>query len=136
MDVKGSGTKEDPWVMKTRPGKSEYLIWKDESADPPALMCKVGATVLGYHLRGLEDCHAMLKAHGDWMELGNKDEGKDTKEGPVEHWARAADNPLGGYYGIKKGLRGRITNYVTPVMEMLGMVELEHNAHNNRVRAI
>ena len=93
MDVKGSGTKEDPWVMKTPPGKSEYLIWKDEAADPPALMCKVGSTVLGYQLRGLEDCHAMLKAHGDWMELGNKDEGKDTKEGTVEHWARAADNP-------------------------------------------
>ncbi len=136
MDVKGSGTKEDPWVMKTPPGKSEYLIWKDEAADPPALMCKVGSTVLGYQLRGLEDCHAMLKAHGDWMELGNKDEGKDTKEGTVEHWARAADNPVGGYYGIKKGLRGRFANYVTPVMEMMGMVELEHNARNNRVRVI
>jgi hypothetical protein len=99
-------------------------------------MCKVGSTILGYQWRGLEDCHAMLKAHGDWMELGNKDEGKDTKEGTVEHWARSENNPVGGYYGIKKGLRGRFANYVTPLMEMLGMVELEHNARNNRVRAI
>lgn len=136
MDVNGSGTKEDPWVMKTPPGKSEYLVWKDEAAEPPALMCRVGSTVLGYQWRGLEDAHKLLKAHGDWMELGNKDEGKETKEGTLEHWARAADNPIGGYYGIKKGLRGRFANYVAPVMEMLGLVELEHNARNNRVRAI
>jgi len=136
MDMKGSGTKEDPWVLKTPPGKSEYLMWKDEEADPAALMCKVGSTVLGYQLRCLDDLQAMLKAHGDWMELGSKDEGKDPNEGSVEAWARASDNPVGGYYGIKKGLRGRFANYVPPLMEALGMAELEHNARNNRMRAI
>ena len=135
MDVKGSGTKEDPWVLKTPPGKSEYLVWKDEDADPAALMCKVGSTVLGYQLQCLDDLHTMLQANGDWMELGSKDEGKDPKEGTVEAWARAADNPVGGYYGIKKGLRGRFANYVPPVMELMGLAELEHNARNNRMRA-
>jgi len=135
MNVKGNGTKEDPWNLRTPPGKSEYLMWKDENASPPALMCKVGSTLLGYQLRCLEDAHNMLKEYGDWMELGNKDEGKETKEGTLEDWARSTKNPVGGYYGIKKGLRGRFGNYVPPLMEALGMVELEHNARNNRVRA-
>ena len=132
----GSGTKEDPWVLKTPPGKSEYQMYIDEEADPPTLVCLVGSTKLGYQLRCLEDAHAMLKEYGDWMELGNKDEQKETKEGTLEHWARSPDNPVGGWYGIKKGLRGRFGNYVPPLMEHLGMVELEHNTRNNRVRAI
>jgi len=136
MATIGHGTKDDPCVLKTPPGKAEYLIWKDEAAEPPALMCKVGSTVLGYQLRCLDDLQAMLKAHGDWMELGSKDEGNEPKETCVEARARAADNPVGGYYGIKKGLRGRFANYVPPVMEMMGLAELEHNARNNRMRAI
>ena len=135
-DVKGQGTKKDPWVLKTPPGKSEYLVWKDEEADPPALMCKVGSTVLGYQLRCLEELHCMLKDHGEWMELGSKDEGKDPKVGSVEEWGRSPNNPVGGYYGIKKGLRGRFANYVPPVMELLGLAELEHKARNNRMRAM
>ena len=135
-DVRGQGTKEDPWILKTPPGKSEYLVWKDEEADPPALMCKVGSTVLGYQLRCLDDLHTMLKEKGDWVELGSKDEGKDPKAGSVEEWGRSPNNPVGGYYGIKKGLRGRFANYVPPVMELLGLAELEHNARNNRMRAI
>jgi hypothetical protein len=109
---------------------------KDESHDPPILVCTVGKTVLHYDLRALEDCHAMLKAHGDWMDLGNADEQKPAKEGTVEAWARSDDNPLGDWYGLKKGLRGRFGNYIPPLMEALGMVELEHNARNNRMRAI
>ncbi len=131
----GSGTKEDPWVLKTPPGKSEYMMYRDEEADPPALVCVVGSTRLSYHLRCLEDANEMLKAHGDWMELGSKDEKQDVKQRTLEAWARAADNPVGGWYGLKKGFRGRFANYVPPLMEQMGMVELEHNARNNRVRA-
>ena len=132
----GSGTKEDPWVLKTPPGKSEYMMYKDEEADPPALVCVVGSTKLSYQLRCLEDASEMLRAHGDWMELGSKDEKQDVKEGTLEAWAHATDNPVGGWYGLKKGFRGRFANYVPPLMEQLGMVELEHNPRNNRVRAI
>ena len=132
----GSGTKEDPWVLKTPPGKSEYMMYKDDESDPPALVCVVGSTRLSYQLRSLEDAHAMLKDHDDWMDLGSKDEKQDVKEGTLEAWARSADNPVGGWYGLRKGYRGRFANYVPPLMEQMGMVELEHNARNNRVRAI
>lgn len=134
--VKGKGTLEDPWVLKTPPGKSEYMMYKDESSDPPSLMCVVGKTKLSYQLRCLDDLHAMLKEHGDWMPLGSTDEQKPPKEGTVEAWGRSADNPVGGWFGLKKGFRGRFANYVPPLMEALGMVELEHNARNNRMRAI
>lgn len=105
------------------------------AAKPPALIVQVGTTRLSYHLRCIEDLHAHLKARGDWVELGNADEGKPTKDGSVEAWARAADNPVGGYYGLRKGYRGRFVNYVTPVLELLGLAELEHGPRNNRVRA-
>lgn len=131
----GSGTKDDPWILNTPPNSSQFEVWKDEANDPPALVVQVGKTRLSYQLRALEDAHAMLKAHGDWMPLGNADEGKSTKEGTLEDWARADSNPVGGYYGLRKGYRGRFANYVSPTMELLGMVELEHNARNNRVRA-
>ena len=136
IDFSGSGTQDDPWVLKTPPGRSEYLAWRDESSDPPALMCKVGSTQLSYQLRCLDDLHNMLREHGDWMLLGNADEQKPAKEGSVEAWARSASNPVGGWYGLKKGLRGRFANYVPPVMEALGLAEVEHNARNNRMRAI
>jgi hypothetical protein len=132
----GDGTKEIPWIVKTPPGKSEYQMYRDETADPPALVCVVGSTKLSYQLRCLEDLHAMLKEHGDWMPLGSTDEKKPPKEGTVEAWGRSPDNPVGGWYGLRKGFRGRFANYVPPLMEVLGMVELEHNARNNRVRAI
>ncbi|MGD9093014.1 MAG: hypothetical protein PVF74_09195 [Anaerolineales bacterium] len=135
-DVKGQGRKEDPWILKTPPGKSEYQVYKDEAANPPALICVVGKTKLSYQLRCLEDLHAMLKEYGDWMPLGSTDEQKPAKEGTVEAWARSPDNPVGGWYGLKKGFRGRFANYVPPLMEHLGMVELEHNARNNRMRAV
>ncbi len=132
----GMGVAGDPWILKTPPQTSDFEVWKDEAADPPALIVQVGKTRLSYQLRAIDDAHAMLKAHGDWMPLGNADEGKPTKEGTLEHWARSADNPVGGYYGLRKGYRGRFANYVAPVMEMLGLVELEHNARNNRVRGL
>lgn len=136
VPVTGSGTQDDPWVLRTPPGKSEYMLYKDESADPPALVCIVGTTTLGYQLRCLADLHAMLKAHGDWMPLGSTDEQKEAAPGTVEAWARSPENPVGGWYGLKKGLRGRFANYVPPLMEHLGLAELEHNARNNRMRAL
>lgn len=129
----GSGTKDDPWQLKTPPGTSDITMYRDEAAG--ALVCNAGGTELRYQLRCIEDLHAMLKAHGDWMDLGNADEQKPAKEGTVEAWARSADNPVGGWYGIRKGFRGRFGNYVPPVLEALGLVELEHNPRNNRVRA-
>lgn len=129
-----AGTKDDPWLLKTPPGTSEIKLWRDEAASPPALVCFASGTELRYHLRAIEDLHAMLKAHGDWMELGSTDEQKDAKPDTVEAWARSPDNPVGGWYGLKKGLRGRFANYVTPVLEALGLVELEHGPRNNRVR--
>jgi hypothetical protein len=134
--VIGQGTPEDPWVLKTPPGTSEYRMYRDESADPPALVCVVGTTRLSYRLRCLEDLHAMLKKHGDWMPLGSADEQKPAAEGSVEAWGRSPANPVGGWYGLKKGLRGRFAMYVPPLMEALGLAELEHNAKNNRMRAI
>jgi hypothetical protein len=132
----GEGTKESPWVLTTPPGTSEYQMYRDESADPPALICVVGKTTLSYRLRALDDLHAMLKEHGDWMLLGSADEQKPAAEGTVEAWARSPENPVGGWYGLKKGLRGRFGMYVPPLMEALGLAELEHNARNNRMRGL
>jgi hypothetical protein len=134
--VDGQGTREHPWNLKTPPGTSEYQMYRDPDASPPALVCVVGKTELRYHLRCLDDLHAMLKAHGDWMPLGGTDEQKPAPEGSVEAWARAADNPVGGWYGLKKGLRGRFGVYVPPLMEVLGLAEVEHNPRNNRMRAL
>jgi hypothetical protein len=134
--VKGTGTREDPWVLTTPSGGSEYLAFRDETLDPPALVAQVGKTEVRYRLECLADLHAMLKANGDWMSLGNADEQKPAADGTVEAWARSPDNPVGGWYGLKKGLRGRFANYVPPVLEALGQAEVEHQPRNNRMRAI
>ena len=131
----GNGTKDDPWQLQTPPGSSAYTMYRDEEAEPPALVCQVGSTQLRYHLRAIDDLHAMLKAHGDWMPLGSADEGKDAPEGSVEAWGRDPSNPVGGWYGLRKGYRGRFGMYLPPLLEALGLVELEHNAKHNRVRA-
>jgi hypothetical protein len=134
--VDGQGTRDQPWNLKTPPGTSEYQMYRDPDASPPALVCVVGKTELRYQLRCLDDLHAMLKAHGGWMPLGGTDEQKPAPEGSVEAWARATDNPVGGWYGLKKGLRGRFGVYVPPLMEALGLAEVEHNPRNNRMRAL
>jgi len=135
-DVGGQGTAADPWVLKTPPGTSDYSMYRDEASDPPRLVCTVGTTTLYYQLRCLKDLHAMLREHGDWMALGSADEQKPAKDGTVEAWGRSEGNPVGGWYGLKKGLRGRFGMYVPPLMEALGLAELEHNPRNNRMRAI
>jgi hypothetical protein len=135
-EAEGSGTREDPWVLTTPSGSSEYQMYRDESADPPALVCVVGKTVLGYQLRAIDDLHAMLKERGDWVPLGSADEQKPATEGTVEAWGRSSDNPVGGWYGLKKGLRGRFGMYMPPLLEALGLAEVEHNPRNNRMRAL
>lgn len=136
MITYGTGEVDDPWILKTPPLSSEYQARKGMTKDTPALVVQVGKTQLSYQLRAIEDLHQMLLAHGDWMLLGNADEGKPVKDNTVEAWARSDTNPVGGYYGLRKGYRGRFANYVPPVLELLGLVELEHNARNNRVRAV
>ena len=132
----GTGTKDDAWQLHTPPGSSAYTMYRDEAADPPSLVCQVGSTQLRYHLRAIEDLHAMLKTHGDWLPLGGADEQKPAAKGTVEAWGRAEDNPVGGWYGLKKGLRGRFGVYLPPLLEALGLAELTHDARNNRMRAL
>jgi hypothetical protein len=136
VTVGGDGTRERPWNLRTPPGTSEYQMHRDETADPPALICQVGSTQLRYHLRCIEDLHAMLKAHGDWMPLGAADEQKPAAEGTVEAWGRAAYNPVGGWYGLRKGYRGRFGMYLPPLLEALGLAEVTHDPKNNRMRAL
>jgi len=133
---KGKGTKKEPWLLQTPPGTSDYEAYRDDEADPPALVVQVGKTQLRYHLRAIDDLHAMLTKKKDWVLLGSADEQKPAAEGTVEAWGRAASNPVKGWYGIKKGLRGRFGMYVPPVLEALGLAELEHQPKNNRMRAI
>jgi hypothetical protein len=132
---KGLGTAERPWQLETPPGSSAYQAYRDADAHPPALVVQVGKTQLRYHLRCLDDLHAMLSQAGDWVPLGSADEQKPAAAGTVEAWGRAADNPVGGWYGLKKGLRGRFGMYVPPVLEALGLAEVEHQPKNNRMRA-
>ena len=134
--VKGLGTPSMPWELKTPPGSAEYQAYQDDAAEPPALVVQVGKTQLRYQLRCIEDLHAMLKKNGDWVLLGSADEQKPAAPDTVESWGRASTNPVKGWYGLKKGLRGRFGMYVPPVLEALGLAEVEHNAKNNRMRAL
>ncbi len=131
-----TGTKDDPWRLTTPPGTSDYTMYRDEAADPPQIVCQVGSTKLTYDARAIDDLAAMLRDRGDWVELGSADEQKPAKAGTVEAWARAQDNPRGGWYGLRKGYRGRFGMYLPPLLEALGLAELEHNPRNNRMRAI
>ena len=135
MSAAGAGTKASPWRLKTPSGLSSFQAYRDEGSNPPMLVVTVGTTTLQYQLRCLDDLHAMLTKRGDWMPLGSADEQKPAAAGTVEAWARSADNPVGGWYGIKKGFRGRFGNYVPPVLEALGRAEVEHFPKNNRMRA-
>ena len=136
VEVRGAGTREEPWTLQTPSGQSEYQAFRDAALDPPALVVQVGKTELRYRLQCIDDLHAMLAERGDWVPLGNADEQKPAAEGTVEAWGRSPDNPVGGWYGLKKGLRGRFGMYVPPVMEALGLAEVEHQPRNNRMRAV
>ena len=131
----GEGTKADPWKLKTPSGSSEYVMYRDETLEPPAIVCLVGKTELRYHASAIADLHAMLKKHGDWMPLGSADEQKPAVAGTVEDWGRSPKNPVKGWYGLKKGLRGRFGMYMPPLLEALGLAEVTHDPKNNRMRA-
>jgi len=132
----GNGTKENPWKLKTPPLSSEYTMYKDIKEGKEVLVCTVGSTILQYEYRCMNDLHAMLLAYGDWMELGSADEQKEPKEGTVEAWGRSIKNPMGGWYGLKKGLRGRFGMYIPPLMEQLGLAEVTHEPKGNKMKAI
>jgi hypothetical protein len=134
--AKGLGTAEQPWQLKTPPGTSDYQAYRDTAADPPALVVQVGKTQLRYQWRCIDDLHALLAKSGQWMPLGSADEQKPAAAGTVEAWGRSPSNPVKGWYGLKKGLRGRFGMYVPPVLEALGLAEVEHNPKNNRMRAV
>ena len=132
----GSGTKDDPWRLKTPPQTSEYTIYEDDKDGCRVLVCTVGKTVLHYDARCLQDLRGFLKEKGDWVELGSADEQKPAKDGTVEAWGRSPSNPIGGWYGLKQGLRGRFAKYIPPLMEALDLAQLEHNPRNNRMRVV
>lgn len=134
--AKGAGTRDNPWQLKTPGGKADFTAFRDPALDPPALVVRAGKTELRYHLNCIDDLHAMLKKHGDWMLLGGADEQKPAAEGTVEAWGRSPKNPVKGWYGLKKGLRGRFAVYVPPVLRAVGLAEVEDNPRNNRMRAI
>ncbi len=131
----GAGTKDDPWVLKTPPGTSDYTMYRDDAADPPQIVCMVGSTRLTYQARAIEDLHQWLKEQGDWVPLGSADEVKPAADGTVEAWGRSESNPVGGWYGLRKGYRGRFGMYMPPLMEALGLAKVTHDPKNNRMRA-
>jgi hypothetical protein len=131
-----TGSREDPWVLKTAPGNSEYTMYRDEAAQPAVLVCQVGSTKLTYDLRAIDDLHHWLSDQGDWVPLGGADEKKAAAEGTVEAWGRSPDNPVRGWYGQREGYRGRFGMYLPPLLEELGLAELTHDARNNSVRAL
>jgi hypothetical protein len=135
-EVDGTGTPTDPWQLTTPPGSSRFEAYRDPEAAPPALVVQVGKTQLRYHLSCIADLHTMLTERGDWVPLGNADEQKEAVAGTVEAWGRSASNTVGGWYGFKKGLRGRFGTYIPPILEALGLAEVEHNPRNNRMRAV
>jgi hypothetical protein len=132
----GEGTRDNPWKLKSPPQTADYEMYLDEPDGKPVIVCVVGKTTLLYDRRAIGDLHSMHKTHGDWMELGSADEQKEAKAGTVEAWGRSPDNPVGGWYGLKKGLRGRFGMYLPPLLEELGLAEVEHNPRNNRMRGI
>ncbi len=131
-----AGSKDDPWQLATPAGTSSYTMYRDEKAEPPALVCQVGSTTLKYQLRAINDLHAWLKSQGDWIPLGAADENKPAADGTVEAWGRSPDNPVGGWYGLRKGYRGRFGMYIPPLLEALGLAEVTHDARNNKMRAL
>jgi hypothetical protein len=128
-------TKDNPWKLKTPPLTSDYEMYIDEKDGQKVVVCVVGKTTLLYDFRAINDLHSMLKKRAGWMELGSADEQKPAKDGTVEAWGRSEGNPVGGWYGLKKGLRGRFGMYMPPLMEALGLAEVEHNLRGNRMRA-
>ncbi len=126
------GTKENPWQLTTAPGSSNYEMYREGDE----LVCQVGSTRLKYRASAIDDLHTWLVDQGDWVPLGAADELKAAADGSVEAWGRSESNPVGGWYGLRAGYRGRFGMYLPPLLEKLGLAELTHNARNNSVRAL
>lgn len=126
-----AGTKDQPWELVTAPGSSNYTMF----VEGDEVVCQVGSTTLKYQSRAIEDLAAWLREQGDWVQLGAADENKPATEGTVEACGRDESNPVGGWYGLRKGYRGRLGMYLPPLLEKLGLVELTHDARNNSVKA-
>jgi hypothetical protein len=133
-EIMSAGTKDDPWRLTTAPGTSSYQMYVDP-ADDEVLVCQVGSTKLTYRRRSIHDLHNWLVTQADWVDLGAADEKKPAKDATVEAFGRAPDNPVGGWYGLRNGYRGRFGMYLPPLLEHLGLAELTHEARNNRMRA-
>lgn len=131
-----AGTENDPWLLTTAPGTSTYTMYSDEQADPPVLVCQVGSTTLRYRLSAIADLAGWLGEQDGWVPLGAADEKKSAADGTVEAWGRSAQNPVGGWYGLRSGYRGRFGMYLPPLLEALKLAELTHEARNNRMRAL
>jgi hypothetical protein len=129
------GTKEEPLTLKTPSLSSEFTIHIDEKEGKEILVCTVKTTVLHYDIRCIDDLHKMLKKRGDWMELASKDQKVETKPNTIEHWGRSSDNPIGGWYGLKNGFKGRFGMYIPPLMEALGLAEVTHEKRGNKMKA-
>ena len=127
-----AGTKTDPWILTTAPGTSTYSMYRDGDE----LVCQVGSTTLKYQARAIDDLHAWLLEQNDWVPVGASDEQKPAADGTVEAWGRSESNPVGGWYGLRKGYRGRFGMYLPPLLEHLGLAELTHEKRNNSVRAL
>ena len=130
------GTRDEPWQLTTAPGSSSYEMYRDVDADPIELVCQVGSTKLVYLWRAVDDLHEWLVAQGDWVPLGAADEKKEPAPGTVEAFGRSSDNPVGGWSGLRKGYRGRFGMYLPPLLEVLGLAELTHEARNNSMRGL
>jgi hypothetical protein len=126
------GTKENPWKLTTAPGSSTYEMY----IEGDELVCQVGSTQLKYRAGAIEDLHTWLLEQNDWVPLGAADESKSAADGTVEAWGRSESNPVGGWYGLRKGYRGRFGMYLPPLLEKLGKAELTHTPRNNAVRAL
>jgi hypothetical protein len=91
-----------------------------------------------YRLCALKDLLVWLKDNcgGKWVYLGSRGEEETPKEGTVEKWARSSTNPVGGFYGITPGRKGRFASYIPSILEYYCFVEIEHKPQNNRIRAL
>ena len=132
----GTGRADDPWVLRTPPGTSEYTMYRDDGADPPALVCQVGSTRLTYHAARVDDLHAWLREQGDWVPLGAADEQKPAKDGHRRGVGRGP-SPTRSAAGTACARATAAGSGCTcrRCSRSSGLAELEHQPRNNRMRA-
>ena len=134
--VSGAGTKDDPWQLKTPPLTSEYEMYLDErdgnDGDRVRRRQDDAALRRPRDRRPARDARAARRLDGARAAPTSRSRRRRARS---RRGARRRDNPVGGWYGLKKGLRGRFGMYMPPLLEELGLAEVEHNPRNNRMRA-